>query len=80
MVDWNYLKKHMLNSVNTMQYPCLSRGGVDMAPPLKKIMEWKQQGGKWFAYSSVPAWHPDSDVPTVDEVCRYWTAEDLATG
>ncbi|MDD5708180.1 MAG: hypothetical protein PHR35_19855, partial [Kiritimatiellae bacterium] len=76
-VDWNYLKKHLLSSVNVVNFVTLSRGGIGIAPPIQAIEEWKKNGGNWFAYDSVPNWTPDSDILTIDEVVKFWTAEDM---
>ncbi|MDD5704568.1 MAG: hypothetical protein PHR35_01485 [Kiritimatiellae bacterium] len=76
-IDWNYLKQHVLSSVNVVDYVTLSRGGIGMAAPTQVIEEWKKNGGNWFAYDSVPNWTPDAEILSIEEVVKFWTAEDM---
>jgi len=78
-VDWDFLKRHVLPSVNVVSTAGLLRGRPT-APPVEETTEWKRRGGKWFVEATVPNWPPDSDVMTVDEVFRYWTSGELEMG
>jgi hypothetical protein len=63
--DWDYLKKHVLDNVNTM----VGSGDPAHEPYMR---EWKKQGKKWMIEYGVPGLSKDASV-TADEAYKYWT-------